>query len=252
MGFCWQIATAGVAPQVYTDKDIYNQGEMIKVNFMKAPGIDTDWICIVPAGSSDTETEDYKYIPKGLNQGTLIFDPHQPGEYEARAYYNYRRKGYIVSGRHTFSVVSDPAAEAAMAQRIERKIDPNNPLEANLPPEKGIVYIFQEYRFLSSGLQVPIKTDGKTIVVMANSSYYFFSVPAGSISFTTGDPLTLNVGTMPAPESKIIVKVKPGYAYYLKLEAWSTEYGDKFLLTSIPPQEGANIIKSQKLNQIKR
>jgi len=118
-------------------------------------------------------------MPKGLGQGFLIFDPPSPGKYEARAYYNYSRNGYVVSGRYTFSVASNPEREAAMAQRMERKIDPNNTLEANIPPEKGLVYIFREPMFVSSGVQVQIKADGKPIVVIPNSSYYLFSVPAG-------------------------------------------------------------------------
>lgn len=87
-----------------TDKDIYSPGETIKVNFSNSPGNDSDWICVVPAGSPDTEAGDYKYMPKGLSQGVLTFDSPTSGKYEVRAYYNYSRNGYVVSGRYTFSV----------------------------------------------------------------------------------------------------------------------------------------------------
>jgi len=66
--FC-QIVPAEGAPQVNTDKDIYNQGEMIRVNFFESPGDERDWICIVPVGSPDTEAGDYKYMPKGFVSG---------------------------------------------------------------------------------------------------------------------------------------------------------------------------------------
>ena len=50
-----------------------------------------------------------------------------------RAYYNYARKGYVVSGRYVFSVVGDPVKEEILAQSMEG-IDPDNSIEANLPP----------------------------------------------------------------------------------------------------------------------
>ncbi|MCG7852783.1 MAG: hypothetical protein MIO92_09700, partial [Methanosarcinaceae archaeon] len=130
--FCQPDPVEG-ASVVRTDKDIYNQGEAIRVHFTNAPGNDRDWMCIVPAGSPDTEAGDYKYMPRGLGQGFLIFNNRSPGEYEVRAYYNYSRNGYVVSGRYTFSVVSDPAQEKALTQYVE-PVDPNNSSEANLPP----------------------------------------------------------------------------------------------------------------------
>ena len=65
--------------EVVTDKDVYNYGDPIKVNYSNAPGADRDWICIVPAGSPDTEGGDFRYIPKGENQGVLTFDAPAPG-----------------------------------------------------------------------------------------------------------------------------------------------------------------------------
>ena len=55
-------------PWIQTDKDIYNYGEEIRVHFYNAPGYASDWICIVPSGSGDTEAGDYKYIPEGLRR----------------------------------------------------------------------------------------------------------------------------------------------------------------------------------------
>ena len=89
--FC-QPSPVGGAPIVNTDKDIYNYGEMIKVNFSNSPGNEGDWICIVPVSSTDTDGGDYKNMSKGLAQGSMIFDPPAPGKYEVRAYYNYSRK----------------------------------------------------------------------------------------------------------------------------------------------------------------
>ena len=114
--FFFPPSPVGGAPIVNTDKDIYNPGEMIRVNFSSSPGNAGDWICIVPAGSPDTEAGDYQYMPKGLSQGVLTFGPRSPGKYEVRAYYNYSRNGYVVSARYGFSVgVSVPPVESNMA-----------------------------------------------------------------------------------------------------------------------------------------
>jgi len=95
------------ASVVRTEKDVYDQGEVIRVHFSNAPGYSSDWICIVRAGSPDSAAGNYKYLPRGVSAGTLSFNPPTPGAYEARAYYNYRHGGYRVSGRYAFQVISD-------------------------------------------------------------------------------------------------------------------------------------------------
>jgi hypothetical protein len=117
--FC-QIGPAGGAPIVSTDKDVYHYGEKIKVKFFNSPGSDGDWICIVPFGSPVTEPGDYQYLPKGVNQGFLTFNSPTPGKYEVRAYYDYGRRGYVVTGRYPFSVsgVPDSAIGAAATPPI--------------------------------------------------------------------------------------------------------------------------------------
>lgn len=132
--FCCRTAAAGAAPQVSTDKDTYNHGEKIGVSFSDSPGNNSDWICIVPAGSPDTEAGDYQYMPKGLIQGVLTFDPPTVGKYEARAYFNYRRNGYVVTARHGFSVVSGvPSVEPKMASSAK----PAMPAEKAASTEKS-------------------------------------------------------------------------------------------------------------------
>ncbi len=108
---CYQTGLAGVASLVSTDKDTYNYGEIIKVNFSNALGKESDWICIAPSGSPDTEAGDYKNMPTGLAEGLLSFDAPSPGKYEVRAYYDYGRKGYVVSARHNILVTSTPEYE---------------------------------------------------------------------------------------------------------------------------------------------
>lgn len=126
---------AGAAPQVKTDKDIYSSGERINVNYFNAPGNTRDWICIVAAGSPDDEAGDYQYMPRGVVQGVLTFDSPPPGKYEARAYYNYSRNGYVVSARHGFSVGSVvPPAPPATASPA----DPAMGAEKTKPVESPV------------------------------------------------------------------------------------------------------------------
>ena len=68
--FC-KLSTVEGASVVRADREIYNQGEAIRVYFTNAPGNDSDWICIVPVGSPDTDGGNYKYMPRGLGQGFL-------------------------------------------------------------------------------------------------------------------------------------------------------------------------------------
>jgi hypothetical protein len=147
---------------VKTDKDIYSYGETIKVNYYNAPGLKRDWICIVPVGSPENEEGDNKHLNEGMDQGVLTFDSPDAGKYEVRAYYNYKRKVYTVSARHSFSVIGGPV--------MEREIDPNNPLETNLPPGKGLVYILREAMFISNFMEIPIKSGGKPIVIIDRKS----------------------------------------------------------------------------------
>lgn len=94
---------AGSKKIIETDQDTYRQGEKIKVRYFNAPGGSSDWICIVPAGSRDTEAGTFQYIPK-RGQGVLVFESPRPGKYEARAFYRYSSGRYKVTARYGFTV----------------------------------------------------------------------------------------------------------------------------------------------------
>ena len=255
--FLRQLSLAGEAPIVDTGKITYDYGEMITVNFSNAPGNDSDWICIAPAGSPETEPGDYKYTPKGVGRGFLTFDSPKPGKYEARAYYHYRRNGYVVSGRYAFTVVSTPEGEAAMARRMERKVDPTNAIEANLSPEEGLVYIFRTPLFVASHIGVPVKINGKQIVVMSDSQYCLYQAPKGAAVFTTGNPINVHSQKVDSSEFKpsegaeTRINIKPGYVNYVQLMLFMTPLWNGSLL-HMPHQEGANNISTYKLTQVKR
>ena len=255
-GFAFPPRSFGAEPIVSTDKKVYNPGEAIKVTFSEAPGIDGDWICIAPAGFPDTATDgEVKYLPKGWSKGFLTFDsPPAPGKYEARAYYDYQRNGYVVSGRAAFSVEGGPGWEAAVL-RMERKLDPKNSMEAGLPPGNGLVYLFRESLFISSGADVQIMANGKPVIFMQNASYFPFSVPAGVLTFTPGEirdhfSSSGNV-TQSIRQSEANIKVEPGYAYYVRVRIvpmplWAVT------LEQMPHRDGAAIIESYKLTLLKK
>ena len=123
------------APVVWTDKEIYHEGETIQVHFAGAPGYNSDWICIAPAGAPDTEPGAYKYMPSRASQGQILFAPRPPGQYEVRVYYDYRRNGYVVSGRHRFSVAGDPAVPEAPAPPLPPEAEAPPPIAYAEPPQ---------------------------------------------------------------------------------------------------------------------
>jgi len=88
---------------IETNQDTYQRGERIKVRYYRAPGSSRDWICIVPAGSRNTEAGDYQYIPK-RGKGVMTFNAPSPGRYEARAFYNYSPGEYKITARYKFTV----------------------------------------------------------------------------------------------------------------------------------------------------
>lgn len=240
--------------QVTTDKDIYNYGEPIKVTYANAPGVDRDWICVVPAGSPDTEGGDYQNIPGGVSRGVLTFAAPAPGKYEVRAYYNYAAQGYIVSARHAFSVAGGPDYEKAQAlalAKMERPVDPGRPEESGLRAGEGLVYIFREAAYAANAVEAEILANGKSITVLPHSSYFLSPVVAGDINFTTGSLTTLNlqqnkkeeVWTMQSGAAAI--KVKAGYVYYLRV-GLSYRGGYAASLEQVPHREGADLIANYK------
>jgi len=103
-----QGTVAGGRAFVETEKNIYNYGERIQVHYYNVPGYSRDWICVVRAGAPHTAAGNFKYIPRG-GRGVLSFRSPRPGNYEARAYYNYSPFRYTISARHRFTVVDRPA-----------------------------------------------------------------------------------------------------------------------------------------------
>lgn len=234
---------------VKTDKNTYSYGESIKVTFSGATGLDSDWLCIVPAGSPSTEAGDYKYMPKGLTTGTLTFDAPAPGKYEVRVFYNYHKVGYVVAANASFSVTGNAAYAKDMVQRMERKINSDILLEAAVPSGKGLVYIFREPWSMSSVVDVEITSNNKPVVILANSDYHPFVASPGKLLFKTGTLFQAdNKSTVAGGRTgEAEVNVKPGHVYYLRVKVLPLAYYDNYL-DNMPHQEGAELIRNYKLN----
>ncbi len=89
----------------------------------------------------------------------MIFDAPPPGKYEVRAYYNYSRKGYVVTARYSFSVAS--AAPPAKAVEVEEKIKP-----AEIPASKVLASSVPQFNvavFHFTPLSVDATTYGITV-----------------------------------------------------------------------------------------
>ena len=124
------------AARLSINKNTYTEGEEIRVRFSGAPGYASDWICLVPAGAPVTDGGNYQYMPNGQQEGYLNFTAPRPGNYEIRAYYNYRKNGYTITARRPFTVTSgfsspnqgsddsDPMLRRAQDALIERGYDP--------------------------------------------------------------------------------------------------------------------------------
>jgi hypothetical protein len=132
---------------VATDKNVYFQGEHIQVRFSGAPGYSSDWICIVPYRAPENEAGDFKYMPDGMKQGELTFSARAPGRYEVRAYFNYRRNGYLVSARYSFIVKNRWSSRGERYQ--EDNSQPTYPGQTSMPPDPKLRQA--QYRLMELG-----------------------------------------------------------------------------------------------------
>jgi hypothetical protein len=122
-------------------------------------------------------------------------------------------------------------------------------LEAAVLPDEGLVYIFREPWSMSSSVDIEVRCDDKPVVVLANSDYYPFVVRSGEFWFKTGSLFKTGTKSTVAAglTGEAAVNVKPGHVYYLRVKVIPLAYYDNYL-ESMPHQEGAEMIKTYKLN----
>jgi len=127
--------------KIKTSKDVYAVGETIAVNFSGAPGFWRDWISIVPKGSPADDSGDYNYTGSGVHQGTMIFNGKSPGDYEARAYFDYGSLGYVISARYSFKVA--PGKSSAVEDDSQQLLETGLAEEARVPRSKAFMYFLK-------------------------------------------------------------------------------------------------------------
>lgn len=96
-GLLWSPAFCS-AEEIYIlpTKQTYAPGEPIVVTIDGLPGNHQDWICLVPAGSSDEEWGEWFYTD-GRRSLTYTFQGKPPGTYEVRVHLNWPDNGYAVA-----------------------------------------------------------------------------------------------------------------------------------------------------------
>jgi hypothetical protein len=193
--FFFQASETLAQQDIFTDKNNYQQNESITVSFTNAPGNSGDWICISPKDSSDNVAGDYQYIPRGVKQGKLTFTIASPGHYEARAYYRYSSKGYVVSARHEFlvgnasntPVSSEPSSANNNGQGSDFGIGYfMSELSGSAKPEGGVdksIPVQKKYKVSQAVLWTTVQD------VLENDGY-FFSADSASGRIKT-DPKVL-------------------------------------------------------------
>jgi hypothetical protein len=216
-------ATADDLYKIKTSKKVYGAGETIVVNFSGAPGYRNDWICIVPKGTPDTDAGDYDYTGSGIHKGSLSFSGKPSGDYEARAYFDYNRLGYVVTARYAFKVAGQ--ASSSVQDVYQRDLDSSRPAEARVPKGKALIYIYREPLFVTKMMDARVKVKGNPPTLLPAASYFTYTSSPGSLDITcdevqeaewTGRGVKAPIRT--SNYAKTQMEVKSGKVYYVKLQ----------------------------------
>lgn len=217
------IATPAFSAEISTTKKVYAAGETIVVKFSGAPGYRKDWICIVPKGAPDDDGGDYDYTGTGRHQGSMSFSGKPPGDYEARAYFDYSRMGYVVTARYSFKVAG--RASAAAADAYQRDLDSGRPAEKRVPKVKALIYLYREPLFVTKMMDARVNISGKPLTILPAASYYTYVASPGPLDITCQEvqeaEWTGNAPKSPIRTSNFArsqMELKAGKVYYVKLQ----------------------------------
>lgn len=217
------ISTPAFSAEISTTKKVYGAGETIVVKFAGAPGYRNDWICIVPKGAPDDDAGDYNYTGAGIHKGSLSFSGKPPGDYEARAYFDYNRLGYVVTARFAFKVAGQ--ASSSVQDVYQRDLDPSRPAEARVPKGKALIYIYREPLFVTKMMDARVKVQGSPPAILPAASYFTYNASPGHLDITcdevqkaewTGRGTKSPIRT--SNYAKAQMEVKSGKVYYVKLQ----------------------------------
>lgn len=89
---------------IETEKQVYTVGEPIQIKYSGMPAQYSDFIVLVDALKAEDDFSSYSSI-NTKTDGTYTFDSLPPGNYEIRAYYNYRPGNYYkLIGRRSIAI----------------------------------------------------------------------------------------------------------------------------------------------------
>ncbi|MCB2186638.1 MAG: DUF2846 domain-containing protein [Deltaproteobacteria bacterium] len=246
---------AAAAAEIHTSKDVYQEGEGIEVIFSGAPGDRKDWVSVAPVGAPDDNAGEYDYSGGGVTEGVVRLPGQGPGEYEARAYFNYAHVGYQVAARYRFQVKAlDPAEKGVV---YSRGLDPNNQAEAGADPNQALVYIYRDRLFASATHQMYLNLDGAPLVVLPNASFLAQVLPPGRHTFAVARGYTYRNDITARGAEEFQVK-KPGLVdqefaagrvYYVRLSV-PVNAPDLVSLELVSAGDGALCIQKYRLDRL--
>jgi hypothetical protein len=109
-------ASVWVRQTIRPRKTVYAAFEPIVVDFLGFPGNPQDWVSVVKASDPPTVEGTY-YYTEGKREGTFTYAGLPPGDYEARAYFNWPAGGRIVRMSAPFQVVEMNTGVVLRTQR---------------------------------------------------------------------------------------------------------------------------------------
>ena len=89
--------------------------------------------------------------------------------------------------------------------------------------------------------------DGKPVEVLRNATYFVLTAQAGDVSF---DLNKFSNGSESYKAAQKIIKVRPGYVYYLKVKVIPVPVNATFI-EQVPHMEGVDLIKRDKMKLLK-
>jgi len=111
-------ASVWVRQTIRTSRPVYAAYEPIRVEFLGFPGNAQDWITVVKASDAPEVEGPYRYT-EGRREGTFTYAGLPPGDYEARAYFNWPAGGRVIRLRTSFRV---EAMDTGVVLRTQRPV----------------------------------------------------------------------------------------------------------------------------------
>ena len=88
---------------VFTDRDVYQPGDVVTVFWSGTPGNQQDWITVVAEGAAPEDAGQGTFT-SGAVDGSYTVSGLAAGAYEVRVFYDYPASGYTIQASYPFTV----------------------------------------------------------------------------------------------------------------------------------------------------